>query len=233
MKDSLVAVVFAVVVNPVMIIIVLLGPPGSGKGTQAEYLSQRLKKLPHIATGDILRAAVKESLPLGLKAQKYMRQGTLVPDEIMIGIIDNRIKKQDCPEGFILDGFPRSEAQAKALDRTLAARGWTISTVVNLKVPEQLLIERLSARRICRQCGANYHLKYTPPKKPDVCDLCGGELYQREDDKPATISRRLKVYQQQTAPLIDYYQDRLINIPGDQPKEEVSRMILAKVNDKI
>ena len=213
-------------------IIVLLGPPGSGKGTQAAYLKQHLE-IPHIATGDILREAVKNSLPLGLKAQEYMKQGILVPDKHIIELIAHRLAESDCQKGFILDGFPRSEAQAKALDQTLAEKGWTISKVINFTAPKQLLIERLSGRRTCKKCGANYHIKYTPPKKMNVCDLCDNELYQREDDKPETINRRLEVYQEQTAPLINYYRDRLTHIPGDHPKEEISQMILAKSNDKI
>lgn len=213
-------------------IIVLLGPPGSGKGTQAAYLKQHLE-IPHIATGDILREAVKNCLPLGLKAQEYMKQGILVPDKLIIELIAHRLAESDCQKGFILDGFPRSETQAKALDQTLIEKGWTISKVINFTAPKQLLIERLSGRRTCKKCGANYHIKYTPPKKTNVCDLCDNELYQREDDKPETINRRLEVYQEQTAPLINYYRDRLAHIPGDHPKEEISQMILAKSNDKI
>lgn len=231
MEASSVGGVFEDVVKKEMII-VLLGPPGSGKGTQAAYLKQYLK-IPHIATGDILREAVKNSLPLGVKAQEYMKQGALVPDELIIEMMAHRLEKPDCQKGFILDGFPRSEVQAKAFDQTLAEKGWTISKTINLTVHKQLLIERLSGRRTCGKCGTNYHIKYNPPKKMNLCDLCDGELYQREDDKTETIDRRLNVYQQQTAPLIKYYQDRLTNISGDQPKEEIGRVILAKSNDKI
>ena len=194
--------------------IVLLGAPGAGKGTQAEVLVKKLF-LPHISTGDMFRAAISAGTDLGLEAKSYMDKGQLVPDEVTVGIIKDRISQADCREGFLLDGFPRTLAQAEALDTLLAE--------MNISVPADRLITRLTGRRMCRQCGAIYHLLYNAPQKENVCDVCGGELYQRSDDKEETVRNRLKVYETQTAPLIAYYQEKglLHEINGDQPINEV------------
>ncbi len=185
--------------------LILLGPPGAGKGTQAKRLIERYG-IPQISTGDILRAAVREGTDLGKTAKKYMDAGKLVPDEVVIGIIEERLKEPDCAKGYILDGFPRTVAQADALTDVLARMGKSIDHVVSIEVPDEELVERLTGRRTCRSCGAMYHVKFSPPQKPGVCDKCGGDLFQRDDDKEETIRARLKVYQEQTAPLIAYYE---------------------------
>lgn len=185
--------------------LILLGPPGAGKGTQAKRLIERYG-IPQISTGDILRAAVREGTELGKTAKQYMDAGKLVPDEVVIGIIEERLKEPDCAKGYILDGFPRTVAQADALTDVLARMGKSIDHVVSIEVPDEELVERLTGRRTCRSCGAMYHVKFSPPKKPGACDKCGGELFQRDDDKEETIRARLKVYQEQTAPLIAYYE---------------------------
>ncbi|MGI5891208.1 MAG: adenylate kinase [Bacillota bacterium] len=198
--------------------IVLLGPPGAGKGTQAEVLVKKLF-LPHISTGDMFRAAISSGTPLGAEAKSYMDKGLLVPDEVTIGIIKDRISQADCKEGFLLDGFPRTVKQAEALDELLAQMNDKLTAVLNINVPLDKLITRLTGRRMCRKCGNIYHLLYNPPNVEDVCDVCGGELYQRSDDKEETVKNRLKVYEEQTAPLIAYYEQKNIlhNIDGDQP----------------
>ena len=184
--------------------VVLLGAPGSGKGTQAERIVAAFG-LPHISTGEILRAAVAAGTQLGAEAQGYMQAGKLVPDAVVIGIIRERLAQPDAARGFLLDGFPRTLDQAAALDDMLAAAGRALTNVIVLDVPEPELIERLSGRRACRQCGKGYHVKFDPPKQPGVCDACGGELYQRADDNEETVRNRLVVYGEQTEPLIDYY----------------------------
>ena len=184
--------------------VVLLGAPGSGKGTQAERIVAAFG-LPHISTGDILRAAVAAGTEMGAQAQGFMQAGGLVPDAVVIGIIRERLGEPDAAGGFLLDGFPRTLQQAAALDDMLAAAGRVITHVVVLDVPEAELIERLSGRRTCRQCGKGYHLKFDPPKRQGVCDACGGELYQRADDNEQTVRNRLLVYAEQTRPLVDYY----------------------------
>ena len=193
--------------------IVLLGPPGVGKGTYAGKLSERYG-IPHISTGDILREEIKRDSELGRKVKKYVERGELVPDSIIIEVIKERLATGDCRKGFILDGFPRTLNQARALDNIVR-----VDVVFNFVAPKEVIIERLSGRRICRKCGAIYHIRYKPPKKPGVCDICGGELYQREDDKPEVIERRLEVYKEQTAPLIDYYSKKGLLVDIDASKE--------------
>ncbi|MBI1922038.1 MAG: adenylate kinase [Geobacter sp.] len=183
--------------------LVLLGPPGAGKGTQAKILTQKYD-IPQISTGDILRAAVKEQTPMGVKAKTFMDNGALVPDEVVIGIVEERLAKADCLKGFILDGFPRTVRQADALKKTLASLGRKIDYVLSIEVPRSDLLQRLTGRRTCRACGRGYHIVYDVPPQDSKCE-CGGELYQRDDDLEETIRRRLDVYEAQTAPLIDYY----------------------------
>jgi adenylate kinase len=187
--------------------LILLGPPGAGKGTQAQMIVDRYH-IPQVSTGDILRAAVKGKTLLGAKAKEFMDQGKLVPDELVIGIIEERLKASDCRSGFILDGFPRTIAQAEALQPILAKMGKSIDHVINIEVDDEELVRRLTGRRTCKNCGAMFHLVFYPPKKEGMCDRCGGFLYQRDDDKEETIRTRLKEYQRQTAPLIQYYQEK-------------------------
>ena len=205
---------------------IFLGPPGVGKGTQAVKLSQKYG-IPHISTGDALREAVARKTEIGLKAKSYMDKGTLVPDKVVIGIIRERLARDDCRSGFILDGFPRTVKQAEALDEILKAMGVELDAVLNVEAPDGVIIERLSGRRTCRSCGRVYHIIYVPPKREGVCDVCGGELYQRDDDKPEAIARRLQVYKEQTAPLIEYYEDRgkLRRIDGSKSVDDVFRQI--------
>ena len=187
--------------------LIFLGPPGAGKGTQAKMLVERYG-IPQVSTGDILRAAVAEGTELGKKAKEYMEAGKLVPDEVVIGIIEERLKQSDCEKGFILDGFPRTVPQAEALDKVLEKMGRKIDHVLTLDVPEEELIKRLTGRRTCKKCGAMYHIIFNPPKVEGVCDKCGGELYQRPDDNEETVRSRLSVYEQQTSPLIDFYEKK-------------------------
>jgi len=210
-----------------MVNIIMLGPPGAGKGTQAKMLVERLG-IPQISTGDMLREAVKEGTELGKKAKEFMDAGKLVPDEVVIGIVKERLAQPDCEKGFILDGFPRTIPQAEALDKVLEELGKKIDYVINVAVPNEELITRLTGRRTCRQCGAMYHVVFNPPKEEGKCDKCGGELYQRDDDKEETIRQRLEVYEAQTAPLIDYYGKKgvLYNIDGTGSIEEIFQGIL-------
>jgi len=205
---------------------VLLGAPGSGKGTQAGIVSQRFG-VAHIASGDLFREAVNRGDELGQKAKSYMEKGLLVPDEITIRMILERIAAPDCAQGFILDGFPRTLGQAQALDRVLKERG--IDKVVYIKVSTEELVRRLSGRFICRDCQAPYHEITAPPKVPGRCDQCGGELYQRSDDSPETVRKRLEVYFLETAPLIDYYKEagKLVEIDGERGIEEVGEELIA------
>jgi adenylate kinase len=184
--------------------IILLGPPGAGKGTQAKMLIDEYE-IPQISTGDILRAAVKEGTPLGKEAKSYMDKGELVPDSVVIGIVEERIQEPDCKKGYMLDGFPRTVPQAEALDEMLSKLGAQIDHVVSIEVANEELVKRLTGRRTCRECGAGYHVMFDPPKVEGICDKCGGELYQRDDDNEETVSSRLNVYESQTLPLIDYY----------------------------
>ena len=185
--------------------IILLGPPGAGKGTQAKMLIEEYQ-IPQISTGDILRAAVKEGTPLGKEAKSYMDKGALVPDSVVIGIVEERIQEPDCKKGYMLDGFPRTVPQAEALDEMLSKLSAQIDHVVSIEVANEELVKRLTGRRTCRECGAGYHVMFDPPKVEGVCDKCGGELYQRDDDNVETVTSRLNVYEAQTLPLIDYYE---------------------------
>jgi len=213
--------------------VILIGPPASGKGTQATRLCHLLN-VPHIASGDLFREHLKNKTELGLKAGVYMERGELVPDEITIGMVMERLSRPDCATGALLDGFPRTLAQAEALDRTLAAQGHSIALVLYITAPDQVLIERVSGRRICRTCGESYHIKFHPPQKPGVCDKDGGELYQRDDDKEETVRKRLQVYRQQTDPLVEYYRRKeiLVEINGDQPIEAVTAELSAALADR-
>ena len=208
--------------------IVLLGPPASGKGTQAAKLRDALD-LPHIASGDLFRENLKNETGLGLKAKEYMDRGELVPDDLTIAMVMDRLGRADCAGGALLDGFPRTIAQAEALDEALAAQGHKVSVVPYIAVPEEVLVERVSGRRLCRVCGESYHVKFNPPQQPGVCDTDGGELYQRDDDKPETVRKRLEVYWEQTSPLIDYYRSQgvLVEVNGDQSIEAVTADLYA------
>lgn len=207
--------------------ILLMGPPGAGKGTQAEKLTEILQ-VPHISTGDMFRAAIKEETEMGLLAKSYMDKGELVPDEVTVGIVRDRIKEEDCNKGFLLDGFPRTVVQADALGTILEELGIKLDSVVNIEVPLDELIGRLTGRRICKSCGATYHMLFNPPVKEGVCDKCGGDLYQRDDDTEETANNRLSVYEEQTAPLLEYYENSglLVNVNGNQSMEDVLSEIL-------
>ncbi|MEE4593195.1 adenylate kinase [Streptomyces sp. DSM 41524] len=188
--------------------IVLVGPPGAGKGTQAAYLAEKLS-IPHISTGDLFRANISQGTPLGKQAQEYMRAGQLVPDEVTIGMAEDRLDQEDAQQGFLLDGFPRNLIQAEALDTYLGRRGVSLDAVLDLEVPESEVIKRIAGRRTCRNDSSHtFHVEYKPPKTPGVCDVCGGELYQREDDSEETVRKRLEVYHRETEPIIDYYKAR-------------------------
>ncbi len=206
--------------------LLMMGPPGAGKGTQAVKLVEKFN-IPQISTGDMFRAAVKAGTELGLKAKACMESGSLVPDEVTIGIVRERLAKDDCAGGFILDGFPRTVAQADALANILSDLGKEISCVLNISVPAQYLIERAVGRRICKGCGATYHIKYNPPKG-EACDNCGGELYQRADDNEATLRQRLMAYEESTRPLIDYYKASGVyhEIDGTQSIEQVTEELI-------
>ncbi|MCM3706679.1 adenylate kinase [Cytobacillus firmus] len=202
--------------------LVLMGLPGAGKGTQAEKIVQKYG-IPHISTGDMFRAAIKDETDLGLKAKSFMDKGELVPDEVTIGIVRERLSKDDCEKGFLLDGFPRTVAQADALESILSDLNKKINYVINIDVDQSILMERLTGRRICKDCGATYHLVFNPPAKDGVCDRCGGELYQRADDNEATVQNRLDVNIKQTKPLLDFYETKgyLRNIDGQQDINKV------------
>ncbi|MDD5137171.1 MAG: adenylate kinase [Candidatus Omnitrophica bacterium] len=206
--------------------LILLGPPGAGKGTQSVELSKSYG-IPHISTGDILRESVKAGLPLGLKAKSYMDKGELVPDEVVIGIVAERLKNPDTKKGFILDGFPRTVKQAVGLDEALAKMLSGIDLVIYFQTSTKVAIERLTGRRVCKNCGFNYHAKNMPPRKEGVCDKCGGPLYQRPDDNEATVLNRLKVYEEQTKPLVDYYMKKgtLKKVSGDLQVGELFKVL--------
>ena len=209
--------------------LIIMGPPGSGKGTQGKLIAEKYH-IPQISTGDILREAVSNGLALGLKARAYMARGELVPDEVVIGIIEDRLMQRNYEKGFLLDGFPRTVAQAEALQRMLGKRGLTIDHVINIEIEAKELISRLRGRRTCSRCGVMYHLLFNPPKKDGICDTCGGSLYQRDDDKEETIRSRLDIYSQQTRPVIQYYasQGLLRSIDGVGNIDDIFHRILEK-----
>ncbi len=206
--------------------LILLGPPGGGKGTQAKRIVEKYG-IPQISTGDMFREAVAKGTELGKKAKEYMDRGELVPDEIVIGIVKERLAQPDCEKGFILDGFPRTLKQAEALDDILEEMNKKIDAVININVPDEEIIKRIVYRRTCKNCGAVYNLIYSPPKEDNKCDKCGGELYQRDDDKEETVRERLRVYKEQTQPLIDYYKKKgvLYEVDGTKSIDEVWKEI--------
>ena len=213
--------------------LILLGPPGAGKGTQAKILVKSFN-IPQISTGDILRNAVKEQSPMGIKAKEYMDAGELVPDQVVVGIVKERLAKADCNRGFILDGFPRTVAQADALKVTLGEMGRSIEHVVSIVVDKEELLQRITGRRTCRSCGKGFHIAFDPPKKGGVCDDCGGELYQRDDDSESTMRNRLDVYDRQTAPLIAYYgnESLLRTVTGTGSIDDIQQSILSVLKDE-
>jgi adenylate kinase len=208
--------------------LLLLGPPGAGKGTQAKLLVERLG-IPQISTGDMLRAAAKAGTPLGQEAKQYMDRGALVPDEVINQLVRERVQQPDCARGYILDGYPRTVAQAKSLREMLLALGLAVDHVLSLEVPVGELVERLAGRRTCRSCGAMYHVHFSPSKADGRCDACGGATYQRDDDREETVRRRLTVYAEQTAPLVSFYEARglLRRVPGTGEIAEIFQRITA------
>ena len=208
--------------------IIMLGAPGAGKGTQAKQIADHYQ-IPHISTGDIFRANIKEGTELGKKAKEYMDKGALVPDELTCDLVMDRIDKDDCKNGFVLDGFPRTIPQAEALDKALSAAGQSMDFAVDVDVPDEAIIGRMSGRRACLNCGATYHIVSIPPKKEGICDRCGEKLVQRDDDKEETVKNRLNVYHEQTQPLIAFYQEKgiLRTVDGTRPMDEVFDAIQA------
>ena len=213
--------------------LMLLGAPGAGKGTQAKFLIEKFG-IPQISTGDILRAAVKEGTPMGVKAKECMESGALVSDDIIVGIIEDRLAKEDCQKGFILDGFPRTIPQAESLEVVLAKMGKKLEKVISLTVPDSDLIERLTGRRVCTACGASFHISFNKSKAEGKCDYCGAELVQRKDDNIETVSNRLEVYKSQTAPLIDFYKNKgvYIELNGAQDIDKINGDIISIVEGK-
>ncbi|MGN0659513.1 MAG: adenylate kinase [Emergencia sp.] len=211
---------------------VLLGPPGAGKGTQAVKIVERYN-IPHISTGDIFRENIKNGTELGKKAQEYMNKGELVPDDLVIEIATTRLLADDCSNGFLLDGFPRTVYQAEKLDAFLEEHGMKLDKVIDIEVEKEELITRLTGRRVCRQCGASFHVVNIPPKKEGICDICGGELFQRADDTVETVENRIEVYNQQTMPLVDYYKkaDNIVTIDGALPLETVFAEIVKAIGE--
>lgn len=207
-----------------------MGLPGAGKGTQAEKINEQYN-IPHISTGDMFRLAIKEGTDLGKKAKEYMDEGALVPDEVTVGIVRERLMKDDCKDGFLLDGFPRTLSQAESLQEILNEMNETIDAVVHVDVPEQKLVERLSGRRICPTCGTAYHVAFNPPKVEGVCDKDGSSLIQRDDDKPETVKNRLAVNVEQMQPLLGFYQNKgyLVDVNGDQDIQDVFQEIRSKL----
>ncbi len=212
--------------------VVLLGPPGAGKGTQATGIAEKYS-IPHLSTGDIFRANVKEGTPLGKKAKEYMDAGALVPDELVCDLVEDRVTKDDCSNGFLLDGFPRTIFQAEHFDRFLKEHGMELDKVIDIEVAEDILLPRMLGRRVCRNCGKTYHIVNMPPKVEGVCDVCGGEVYQRADDSEETVLNRFKVYNEQTSPLIEYYTNtgKLAPIDGATGLEKVFADICAALGE--
>ncbi|MFR8789841.1 adenylate kinase [Gallintestinimicrobium sp.] len=208
--------------------IIMLGAPGAGKGTQAKMIADKYG-VPHISTGDIFRANIKNGTELGMEAKKYMDQGLLVPDELTVRILLDRVAQDDCKNGYVLDGFPRTIPQAEVLDSELTKLGDHIDYAINVDVPDENIVKRMSGRRACLTCGATYHIEHVPPKKEGICDVCGSELVLRDDDKPETVKNRLNVYHEQTQPLIDFYTEKgvLKTVDGTVPMEEVFATITA------
>ena len=202
--------------------LLIMGRPGAGKGTQAANIKEYYK-IPHISTGDMFRAAMKNETKLGLEAKQYMEKGLLVPDEVTIGIVEERLLEDDCKNGFLLDGFPRTIAQAEALDAFLAKNGVKLDAVLDVNVPAEILVRRMVGRRVCKTCGATFHVEFNAPKVEGVCDNCGSPLIQRADDTEATATNRLDVYDKQTAPLLEFYSKKgiLKTVNGDQPLDKV------------
>ena len=213
--------------------IIMLGAPGAGKGTQAKRIAEKYS-IPHISTGDIFRANIKAGTELGIKAKSYMDKGELVPDEVTIGMLIDRIHEDDCKGGFVLDGFPRNIPQAQSLDKVLKVLSEKIDFAVDVDVPDENIINRMSGRRACLNCGATYHISFNPPKKEAVCDSCSHELVLRDDDKPETVKKRLEVYHEHTQPLIDYYkkEDVLRTVDGTQSMDTVFEAIVAILGDE-
>lgn len=210
--------------------VILLGPPGAGKGTQAVSIAEKAG-IPHISTGDMFRTALKHGTPLGVEAKKYMDAGELVPDDVVVAMVRERIQKPDCAKGFLLDGFPRTIVQAEKLDEMLVSAGLTIDRVLNLECSAATVLKRLTGRRVCKACGAIFHVTNMPSKQAGVCDACNGVLYQRDDDKEDTILNRLEVYNRQTAGLIDHYRRRalLTDINADVPREETLAQMMVLI----
>lgn len=207
--------------------LILLGPPGVGKGTQASNIVKKYN-IPHISTGDIFRANIKEGTELGLTAKGYMDKGLLVPDELVVAIVKDRLAMDDCKDGFLLDGFPRTVEQAESLDTELTEMGIKLDKVVNIEADKDILVERVTGRRICKECGATYHIKFNPPKLEGVCDIDEGELYQRDDDKVDTVATRIQVYLDQTQPLISFYEDKglILDIDGTDTIDNIFETIV-------
>lgn len=207
--------------------IIMLGAPGAGKGTQAIKIAEKYA-IPHISTGDIFRVNIKNETELGQKAKTYIDQGLLVPDELVVDLVVDRVNKTDCEKGYVLDGFPRTIPQAEALDGALAKMGGSVNYAINVRVPDENIVQRMSGRRACVECGATYHLVYAPTKRENVCDTCHGTLILREDDKPETVQKRLDVYHEQTQPLIDYYtaKGNLVEVDGTMDIEDVFEKIV-------
>lgn len=211
--------------------LIIMGPPGAGKGTQADMIAKKYK-IPHISTGDMFRSVLKDNEDeLAKEVRQYVERGELVPDEIVLRMVRARLKEVDAQNGFILDGFPRTLKQAEALDNLLDEIDKGIDLAIYLETSFDIILERLSGRRVCLHCGANYHIKYSPPKEEGICDRCGGELYQREDDREETIRRRLKVYMEQTEGIIEYYEKKglLFKVSGDLPAREVFKLVEGKI----
>ena len=208
--------------------IIMLGAPGAGKGTQAKKIAAKYD-IPHISTGDIFRANIKNGTELGKKAKTFMDQGLLVPDELVVDLVVDRVNQEDCSNGYVLDGFPRTIPQAEALENALKAQGQSVDFAIDIDVPDENIVKRMGGRRACVGCGATYHLVYAPTKKEGICDVCGSELILRDDDKPETVTKRLNVYHEQTQPLIDFYKKAgiLKTVDGTVDMEDVFKAIVS------